>query len=58
MKNFYLSDASIISSFSEEWINAVKAGRFKENNGNKVVETEMTTLNKLIQEYGIPDFIK
>jgi FkbM family methyltransferase len=58
VKSFYISDSSTISSFSREWINAVKEERFKEYNWDKVVETEMTTLDKLIQEYGVPVFIK
>lgn len=58
VKKFYISNESTISSFSEEWINAVKSNRFKEYNWNKVVEMEMTTLDNLILEHGIPVFIK
>ena len=58
VKDFYISNASTISSFSTEWINSVKEERFKEYNWNKVVKIEMTTLDKLIEQYGIPVFIK
>lgn len=58
VKKFYVSDASILSSFSEEWINAVKGSRFKQHTWDRVEEVEMTTLDKLIAEYGIPVFIK
>ncbi len=58
VKNFYISSESAISSFSEEWINTVRAGRFKQFDWNRVVETEMTTLDRLIKEHGVPVFIK
>jgi len=58
IKKFFISDESTISSFSEEWINAVKNDRFKDASWNKVVEIEMTTLDKLISEFGVPAFIK
>jgi FkbM family methyltransferase len=58
VKNFHISNASTISSFSDEWINSVKNNRFKEFNWNKVVKVEMTTLDKLIEKYGLPLFIK
>jgi FkbM family methyltransferase len=58
IKDFHISNSSTISSFSSEWINLVKDGRFKGYKWNKVVKTEMTTLDKLIQTYGSPKFIK
>ena len=58
VKDFHISNASTISSFSEEWIKSVKASRFKEYNWNKVVKIEMTTLDKLIELYSTPEFIK
>ena len=58
VKKFYISNVSTNSSFSEEWINAVKAERFKEYRWDDVAEIEMTTLDKLILEYGVPVFIK
>jgi FkbM family methyltransferase len=58
IKKFYISNASVLSSFSEEWIDAGKKDRFKEYEWNKVVMTEMTTLDLLIAQYGVPVFIK
>ena len=58
VKDFYISDGITISSFSKEWIHSVQKTRFKNYNWNKIVKTEMTTLDKLIQQYGLPVFIK
>ncbi|MCX6268200.1 MAG: FkbM family methyltransferase [Bacteroidetes bacterium] len=58
VQNFHISDASIISSFSEEWIDSVKNDRFKQHNWDKVVKVEMTTLDRLIEKYSVPVFIK
>ena len=57
-KEFYLSDSSTISSFSKEWIESVKRNRFAGYQWNKVVKTEMTTLDKLIEQFGKPVYIK
>ncbi|MEI6554419.1 MAG: FkbM family methyltransferase [Paludibacter sp.] len=58
LKDFHISDVSTISSFSDEWIESVKENRFKNHNWNKTVKVEMTTLDKLIELYGTPSFIK
>ncbi len=58
IKDFHISNADVLSSFSEEWINSVKDFRFKEYNWDKVIKVEMTTLDKLIEKYGLPIFIK
>ena len=59
IKKFYIADSSTISTFSEDYIKAVKeSGRFGNNNWNRTEEIEMTTLDNLIQLYGIPAFIK
>ncbi len=57
-KNFFIADNSLISSFSTEWIDGMKKGHFSKNNWNKVEQIEITTLDQLIAQYGIPDFIK
>jgi FkbM family methyltransferase len=58
-KNFFIADSSTISSFSEEYITAVKeSGRFASHNWDKTEEIEMTTLDNLIQLYNVPAFIK
>lgn len=58
VKDFHVSNASTISSFSKEWITKVKTGRFQGYHWKKVVQVEMTTLDKLIEVYGKPEFIK
>ena len=57
-EDFYISDATVISSFSKEWINAVKNNRFSRQSWSKIVRVEMTTCDKLIEKYGLPKFIK
>lgn len=57
-QTLYIANASTISSFSKDWIDSVKDDRFKDYNWNKTEEIEMTTLEKLIQEYSLPAFIK
>ncbi len=57
-KTFYLSDSSVISSFSKKWIDSVKNGRFSNYNWSKTQEVEMTTLDSLISQFGLPKFIK
>jgi FkbM family methyltransferase len=58
IKEFYLSDTSTLSTFSTDWINTVKAGRFKEHQWKKTAQIHVTTLDNLIQDYGKPRFIK
>ena len=58
IKEFYIADASTISSFSTEWIESVKKDRFKDHKWNTVQKIRMTTLDKLIEKYGMPKFIK
>lgn len=58
-RNFFIADSSTVSTFSEEYIKAVKeSGRFANNNWNKTAEIQMTTLDNLISQYGVPAFIK
>jgi FkbM family methyltransferase len=55
-KIFNISNADTISTFSEDWI---ENSRFtKYYNWDKKIEVETTTLDSLIEEYGIPDYIK
>jgi FkbM family methyltransferase len=57
-RDFYISNSSVLSTFSDEWIKSVKAGRFKSYTWKKKAKVEMTTLDKLIEKYGNPVFIK
>ncbi|UFH55968.1 FkbM family methyltransferase [Spirosoma sp. KNUC1025] len=59
IKNFYTSDENVLSSFSDEWINSVKnSGRFQNIEWKEAIQVEITTLDKLIDIYGLPTFIK
>lgn len=58
-REFFVSNVHVTSSFSTEWIESVKqSGRFKKREWSKKVQMEMTTLDELIKEYGVPSFIK
>ncbi len=48
------SEASIVSTFSEEW----KQGRFRTYNWDRKVTVPITTLDAAIREYGRPDYCK
>lgn len=54
----YKSDSSLISSFNKDYIDAVKDDRFKGANWEPSGELEMTTLDTLIAEHGVPAFCK
>jgi FkbM family methyltransferase len=58
IKNFYEADLSALSTFSEEWMETVKKTRFKQHSWHTTEKIEVTTLEKLIEEFGIPSFIK
>lgn len=58
VKDFHIADDATLSTFSDDWLNAVKDGRFKERSWDNVVKVEMTTLDKLFATYGVPKFIK
>ena len=56
---FLLSDASTISSLSRDWIEAVRrSGRFRAYRWNRTVNVTVTTLDCLIEEHGVPAFVK
>jgi len=56
--NLFISSASTLTSMSEEWIHVVKNNRFKQANWNNIIEVEVSTLDKMIDKYGKPDFCK
>jgi FkbM family methyltransferase len=58
VKDFFIADSHTISSFSTDWIESVKQGRFKNYNWNTTVKVKMTTLDILIEKFGVPKFIK
>ncbi|MCB0510264.1 MAG: FkbM family methyltransferase [Chitinophagales bacterium] len=57
-KLLYKSDTSLISSFNKDYIDSVKDDRFKGANWTPAGELEMTTLDALIDRFGVPDFCK
>ncbi len=55
----HVSEVDTISSLSENWIDAVKkSGRFSELRWDKKQTVQLTTLDKLLVEHGMPAFIK
>ena len=50
----YISDSHTISTFSEQW----QTGRFKDYEWNQTHEVEVTTLDHLVEQFGIPKFCK
>lgn len=55
----WISDASVISSLSSNWIARVRqSGRFADRIWAKKEKVEITTLDILIERFGTPDFIK
>jgi len=55
---FHIADESTISSFSEEFISKTGANRFKRNKWKETIEVPVSTFDKLIEKYGVPDFSK
>jgi FkbM family methyltransferase len=55
----HVSSANTLSSLSQEWIRAVReSGRFASYTWETEQRVELTTLDILIEKYGVPDFIK
>jgi FkbM family methyltransferase len=54
-----MGNESTISSLSPEWVDAVqKSGRFTACNWDRKRTVSLTTLDRLIEQHGIPSFIK
>lgn len=55
----WISDPHTLSSMCPEWIEAVqRSGRFGQNAWDKKQVVSMMTLDRLIEEYGVPSFVK
>jgi FkbM family methyltransferase len=54
----YIGESSAISSLSTEWIETVSKVRFKGKRWNRQEAITITTLDKLIEQYGMPQFCK
>lgn len=58
-KKFYANDSNVLSSFSEDWIETMKeTGRSKAEAWREPQELKMTTLDRLIEQHGVPKFVK
>lgn len=58
-KEIFVDRSHTLSSMSPEWIDNVrKSGRFSSHKWSYRVTVETTTLDKLIKEFGVPDFCK
>lgn len=56
VKSFKISNADTISTFSDFWINQSRfTGQYV---WDRSVDVQTTTMDKIIEEYGIPDFVK
>lgn len=54
-----ISNESTLSSLSEEWIrNVQESGRFKDSQWHKKQVVSMITLDRLIEQMGVPSFMK
>lgn len=58
VKELHISNFSGLSSISTEWINSVKDTRFKNFEWSGVEKVQVSTLDKAIEKYGVPKFIK
>ena len=58
IKPMMVSSAGALSSLSETWVSEVKKNRFISESWKKKIDIEVTTLDNLINQYGIPDFCK
>jgi len=58
IKQFYIASNSTLSTFDAKWIEEVKENRFEGNSWNEIQTVPVTTLDKIIDKYGIPNFIK
>jgi FkbM family methyltransferase len=58
IKPMLISSAGALSSLSENWVREVKKNRFKSETWKKKINIEITTLDDLINQYGVPDFCK
>jgi hypothetical protein len=58
MLELHIADETTISSFSREFIQKTGAARFKRNKWEETISVPVTTFDRLIEKYGVPDFTK
>lgn len=56
--DFFISTSHTLSSFSKQWINTSKEGRFSDESWKEGTKVRVTTLDSLIKKFGVPHFIK
>jgi FkbM family methyltransferase len=57
--DFYVADYDTVSSMNPEWIDEVKrTGRFGDIQWNERIRVPVATLDGLIADFGVPDFVK
>lgn len=56
--NFYVSSSHTLSSFSREWIDKAGEARFVSETWSQKIQIEVTTLDELINNFGVPHFVK
>ncbi len=55
----YVSNVASLSSLSSEWIQTVQhSGRYAKSQWEKTITVPLDTLDSLIEQYGLPSFIK
>ena len=55
----HLSNNDMVSSLNPDWIARVRAGgRFDDSTWDEILEVKTVTLDDLIDEFGVPDFMK
>ncbi len=58
LKDFYVSNNMELSSFNINWVNALPGQAFGDTSIKQIEKIEIITLDDLIEEYGVPNFIK
>jgi FkbM family methyltransferase len=54
-----ISDNHVLSTLSTDWIEKNKdAGRFSQAKWVNSIDVRLTTLDRLIEQFGVPDFVK
>lgn len=54
----YLSDSSVVSTLSKDWIDTLSQTRFRDKKWVDTAEVPVTTLDELIARFGSPSFCK
>ncbi len=58
IKKMHISDDPTTNSFSDTWISKVTEKRFEQRDWKKTEMVQVTTIDALIKEYGVPKFCK